>query len=108
MRRGVQRWFADTCGIDISLGAISNIERRITDGLSGAHAEALASVKESATKHLDETTCRESGPLAWLWAAVGEDATPFLIRDSRRAEVAKELIGEDPSGITIVDRYGGY
>ena len=107
-RRNVQRWFADTCGVDISLGAISNIERRVTDGLSGAHAEALASVKESATKHLDETTWRESGSPAWLWAAVGEDATAFLIRDSRRAEVAKELIGEDPSGITIVDRYGGY
>ncbi len=107
-RRSVQRWFADTCGVEISLGAISNIERRVTEGLGGAHAEALASVKESATKHLDETTWRESGSLNWLWAAVGEKATAFLIRDSRRAEVAKELIGEDPSGITIVDRYGGY
>jgi len=107
-RRNVQRWFADTCGVAISLGAISNIERRITDGLEGAHAEALASVAESPTKHLDETTWRESGSLAWLWAAVGEKATAFLIRDSRRAEVAKELIGEEPSGITVSDRYGGY
>ena len=107
-RRNVQRWFADACGIDISLGAISNIERRITDGLEGAHSEALASVAASATKHLDETTWRESGSLAWLWAAVGENGTAFIIRDSRRAEVAKELIGEKPSGVTISDRYGGY
>ncbi len=107
-RRSVQRWFADACGIEISLGALSNIERRITDGLEGAHAEALASVAESPTKHLDETTWRESGCLSWLWAGVGEKATAFLILDSRRAEVAKELIGEEPSGITISDRYGGY
>ena len=107
-RRSVQRWFADACGIEISLGALSNIERRITDGLEGSHAEALASVAESPTKHLDETTWRESGSLSWLWAGVGEEATAFLIRDSRRAEVAKELIGEEPSGVTISDRYGGY
>ena len=106
-RRSAQRWFADACGVEISLGAISNTERRISEGLSGAHAEALASVRESSTKHLDETTWCESGSLAWLWAAVEKKATAFLIRDSRRAEVAKELIGEEPSGITIADRYGG-
>ena len=107
-RRRVQGWCADACGIKMSLGALESSERRITDGLEGAHEEAVASVAEAPTKHLDETTWRESGSLSWLWAGVGEKATAFLIRDSRRAEVAKELIGEEPSGITISDRYGGY
>ena len=107
-RRNIQRLIADSHGIDISLGAISNIERRMTDGLQGAHAEAMASVAASATKHLDETTWRESGVLAWLWVAVGETATAFLIRNSRKSAVARELIGDEPTGVVISDRYSGY
>jgi len=107
-RRNIQRYIADAHGVEISTGAISNIEGRMTKGLAGAHAEALAAVQEAPAKHLDETTWRQEGELAWLWAAVCEIAVAFLIRDSRRAEVAKELIGEVPKGILISDRYSGY
>jgi len=107
-RRNIQRLIADSYGIDISLGAISDIEGRMTDGLAAAHAEAMVSVAASATKHLDETSWRESNELAWVWAAVGEEATVFVIRDSRGSEVARELIGDDPTGTVITDRYAGY
>lgn len=107
-RRRIQRLIADSYGIEISLGAISNMERRVTTALAEPHAEAAASVAQSATKHLDETTWRESGNLAWLWTAVGEEATVFLIRDSRKSDVARELIGDEPSGVLISDRYSGY
>lgn len=107
-RRNVQRYIEDAHGIKIPTGAISNIEDRMTKGLGGAHAEALAAVQESPAKHLDETTWRQEGELAWLWAAVCEIAVVLLIRDSRRTEVAKELIGEEPTSIVISDRYSGY
>ncbi len=107
-RRNIQRFIADSYGIEISLGAISNIEGRMTEGLAGAHAEALASVAASRTKHLDETTWKEFGELAWMWVAVGEDATVFVIRNSREGAVARELIGDDPSGVVVSDRYSGY
>ncbi len=107
-RRNVQRLIADSYGIDISLGAISNIERRMTDGLAGAHAEAMTSVAASPVKHLDETTWRESGELSWIWTVVGDEATVFVVRDSRGSVVAKELIGENPSGFVVSDRYSGY
>ncbi len=107
-RRNIQRFIADSYGIEVSLGAISNIEGRMAKGLAGSHAEALASVAASATKHLDETTWRESSELAWMWVAVGEEATVFVIRDSRESAVARELIGDEPSGIVISDRYSDY
>ena len=107
-RAGAQAFIAEHYGIDISIGAISNIERRMTEGLAGAHEEAIASIAESSVKHLDETTWRESGDLAWVWAAVGDRATAFVIRDSRASVVAKELIGEEPSGILVSDRFSGY
>ncbi len=107
-RRNIQRFIADSYGIEVSLGAISNIEGRMAEGLTGAHAEALASVAASPTKHLDETTWREFSKLAWMWVAVGEEATVFVIRDSRGGAVARELIGDEPSGVVISDRYSGY
>ncbi|MFT5198467.1 MAG: transposase [Planctomycetota bacterium] len=107
-RRNIQRFIEDSHGIKISLGAISSLEHRISSGLRTAHAEAMTSVASSATKHLDETTWRQSSRLAWLWTAVGEDATVFVIRDSRASSVARELIGDEPNGIIISDRYSGY
>lgn len=107
-RRSIQRFISDFHGIDLSLGAISNIEGRMTEGLAESHAEAIDSVAASATKHLDETSWRESNGLAWMWVAVGEEATVFAIRDSRGSAVARELIGDEPSGIVITDRYSGY
>jgi len=96
-RRSVQRLLSDSFGIDVSLGAISNIERRVTEGLAKPHAEAMASVAESPYKHLDETTWRQSSKLAWVWTAVGDEATVFVIRDSRGSVVAQELVGDDPN-----------
>jgi transposase len=96
-RRYIQRFIADSYGIEVSLGAISNVEGRMAEGLAEAHAEALASVAASPTKHLDETTWRESSELAWVWVAVGEEATVFVIRGSRGSAVARELMAMSPA-----------
>jgi len=107
-RRNAQRFVADSFGIDISLGALSSVEARISDGLAEAHADAMASVAQSDVKHLDETSWTESNESAWVWTAVGDDATVFVIRDTRGSVVARELIGDDPNGIVVTDRYSGY
>jgi len=107
-RRNAQRFVADSFGIDISLGALSGVEARISEGLAEAHADAMASVAESEVKHLDETSWTESNESAWLWAGVGDVATIFLIRGTRGSVVAREMIGDDPNGIAVTDRYSGY
>jgi len=107
-RRNAQRFIADTYKIDISVGAISNMEGRMTEGLAAPHTEAMVSVANSATKHLDETSWRERGKGSWAWTAVGSEATVFVIRDTRGSVVAKELIGEEPEGFVITDRYSAY
>jgi hypothetical protein len=107
-RRSVQRLVSDTFGIDVSLGAISNMERRVTESLAAPHAEALASVVASPVKHLDETTWRQSASPAWVWTAVGHEATVFVIRDTRGSVVARELVGDADAGIVVSDRFSGY
>lgn len=56
----------------------------------------------------DETPTKEANHKAWLWTAVAKRFTLFRIADTRKADVAKELLGEDFSGIVTSDRYGGY
>jgi hypothetical protein len=45
---------------------------------------------------------------AWLWAVAVPLAALFLIRRSRGAASAKELIGEHYAGIVITDRWSAY
>jgi transposase len=57
---------------------------------------------------MDETPAKEANRKAWLWTAVTKHFTLFHIADSRKANVAQKLLGEDFSGIVTSDRYGGY
>ncbi|QDV05314.1 Transposase IS66 family protein [Planctomycetes bacterium Poly30] len=107
-RRNVQEFTRDWYSIEISLGAITNIEQRMSSGFERGHSQAMSAVAESAVKHADETPWKQSGALGWMWVAASALATVFLIRSSRATEVARELLGDEPTGITISDRYSGY
>ncbi len=107
-KRNMQGLLADVFGVTMSLGGLSNIEKRVGRTLEAPHADALRSLAGSPFKHLDETSWYESNTNSWLWVGVGAHATAFLIRPSRGSAVARELIGDDPVGILITDRWSGY
>jgi len=69
----------------------------MSEDLARPHAEAMASVAATPFKQLDETSWRQNSDLAWVWTAVGDEATVFVIRDSRGSVVAQELVGDDPN-----------
>jgi len=77
-------------------------------GLPTRNPEDPEKVQRSAVTHLDETSWRERNRLAWLWTAVTKDVSVFLIRPTRGAAVAKELIGERFDGVAVSDRWSGY
>jgi len=107
-RRDAQKLMADTFGLDLSLGSISNIEGRVSEALASAHAEALQDVQEAPVKHVDETSWRERGKSAYLWLAATLSTVVCLLRRSRSSDVARELLGDAPKGIIVCDRYCGY
>ncbi len=99
---------SDAYGLDISLGAISEIEGDFVEARAAPHAQALEKLRSSAVVHLDETSWRELNWTAWLWTAVTKDVSAFAIRSTRGAVVAKELIGEHFEGVSVSDRWPGY
>jgi transposase len=107
-RRNVQQLMVDAFGIEMSLGAISKIEGAVTEVLSGPYEAALRAVRRASIVNSDETSWREANCKSWLWTAVTNKVSAFLIRPCRGSVVAKELIGERFAGTHVSDRWSGY
>jgi len=107
-KRNIQQLLADCFGVELALGSISALERATSEALREPVAEAYDFVQQQPVAHLDETGWREANRRAWLWTAVTQAVTVFLIRGSRGSQVAKELVGEAFAGILVSDRWSGY
>jgi len=64
----------------------------MSTALEAPVAEIETAVKAQPVAHVDETRWQEGKGRAWLWVVVTQVATVFLIRLSRGAQVAKEMI----------------
>ena len=107
-KRNLQQLLADCCGIELALGSISALERATSEALQEPVAEARRFIQQQPVVHLDETGWREANHRGWLWTAVTQGVTVFLIRLSRGSQVAKELLGKAFTGIVVSDRWSGY
>jgi transposase len=107
-KRTTQQMMAEVFGVPLSVGTISPLEQATTAAVAVPVEEARRYVHEQAVAHLDETSWRQGGKRAWLWVAVTSVVTVFLVRMSRGGHVARELLGEEFSGILVTDRYSAY
>lgn len=107
-KRQVAEIFADLLGTELSLGTVSNTEARASDALATPVEEAKTFVQQQSRIHADETGHKVGGKKAWMWVAATMSVSVFLIRFSRGAEVAKELLGETFRGWLISDRWSAY
>ena len=107
-KRTTQQMMDDVCGISMSVGTVSQLERATTGVLAAPVEEARTYVPEQKVAHLDETSWRQGDKGAWLWVAVTMWVTVFVVRLSRGGQVARELLGEGFAGILVTDRYSAY
>jgi len=94
--------------IPCSAGLTIKLQNMATDALRPCYEQLAAALPRSDTVALDETPTKEMTSKMWLWTAVTKNFTLFRIADSRKADVAKEILGENFQGIASSDRYGGY
>jgi transposase len=99
---------AALCGLPLRLGTIANLEQATVEAVAAPVAEAQTSVRTQAIAHLDETGWREGRTRAWWWVAVTAWVTVFVVRLSRGAKVAEELLGERCCGSLVTDRWRAY
>jgi hypothetical protein len=107
-KRNIQQLLADCFGVELALGSLSALEYATSEALQEPVVEARRFVQQQPVAHVDETGWREANHRAWLWTAVTEAVTVFLIRGSRGSQGAKELLGTAFAGILVSDRWSGY
>jgi transposase len=107
-KRTTQELLEDLFGVSMGLGTVANLEHATVQAVAEPVAEARAYVQTQPAAHLDETGWREGRQRAWLWTMVTTWVTVFVVRRSRGAQVAQELLGERFWGWLVTDRWSAY
>lgn len=107
-KRGAEEAVETLFGVPLALGRVAAAEQEVSAALAQAHADAVAAVQAAPVKHVDETGWKQAGRLCWLWAGVTELVACFRIHARRGLDGLRALVGDEPSGIVVSDRWCAY
>jgi transposase len=107
-KRGVRELLSDLLRTDVSLGAVSKMEREASAALAAPVAQAEAHVRVQCVAYADETGWRECNRKAWLWVVATPLVAVFKVAQSRGAKVAKSMLGAAFAGLLVSDRWSAY
>ena len=104
-RRAAARLLSDLVGVKVSLGAVSTIERRVSEAVKTAVEEVWKHVLDEATvKHTDGTTWFQAGTMCALWTIATMKATAFKILANAKKATLAALFGDKHKGTLVSDR----
>lgn len=102
-RRSTVSLLQDIVGVQISLGAVSAVEARVSDAVKPAVDEAWTQVQQASVKHTDGTSWFSQSLLCSLWTVATTAATVFKIVADGKRQTLQELMGKQ-HGILVSDR----
>lgn len=108
--RIIQEYLATLYQVELSVGEINNLTRRVTEELSQVNEELKNQARASPVLHMDETGWREDGQNGYIWSLVTETPEPvryFEYHHSRSGKVVEELLGHF-NGHLVSDFYAAY
>ena len=106
-RRATVSLLSDVIGVEISLGAVSAVEARVSEAVKPAVDEAWQKVEQSAVKHTDGTSWFQAGLTRSLWTIASTVATVFKILKDGKAGTLAPLFGKK-LGILVSDRASAF
>lgn len=106
-KRMVVSMLSDLFGVEMALGSVTACEQRTSEILAGPVAEARRYVEQQPVVYADETGWRQARARAWVWVAVTNWVTVFLVHARRNASAAQQLLGQF-AGILVSDRWSAY
>ena len=93
--------------LKISLGTISNTEKRVSKKCQNTYQQIKDEVTDEKILHLDETSHYNKGKLGWCWMATNNRTSFIKLADSRAMKILTEIIPKY-DGTVITDRYAAY
>jgi transposase len=106
-KRMAASFCGEVLGVPIALGEVCRVEQTVAQALEAPVQEARAYVQGQAA-NVDETTWWEQLRRGYLWVAVTQWVSVFVIRASRGAKVLRELLGEEYGAVLTSDRAKAY
>lgn len=103
-RRKTTSLLQELFGLRISVGSVSNIERRMSEAVKPAVDEAWVAVQAASVKHTDGTTWLQAGVMLALWTVASAAVTVFKIVPNGLRETLERDVLSEPSGILVSDR----
>jgi hypothetical protein len=80
------------------------LQNRVSAAIESAHQELAEQLPNEPILNVDESPTKEGKSKAWIWTFVAATFTFFACSLSRKATVAKQVLGEDYDGILHCDR----
>jgi len=94
---------ADFFGVDISLGAVSAMEDRVSEAIEPAVDEAWNEARRADVKHTDGTGWCQAGRALQLWTIATTAVTVFKVLTEATTDALKTLLGRI-KGVMVSDR----
>jgi len=107
-KRTIQTMLKTLLGIDISLGSIPAMERRVSRGLVPCFESLVAKVQACKIAYVDETSFRQCAQTHYVWTVTTQRETLLRILPSRGLVSLNQIRPRSHKGITITDRYRVY
>jgi transposase len=102
-RRRAVGWLGDVLNIEISLGALSEAEERVSEAIAASVEQVREHVSEQPVKHVDATGWRQRSQARTLWTIATKAATFFAVTvDGTRGKL--RALFKSVTGILVTDR----
>ncbi len=107
-RRETSRLLEDLCGVRVGVASVEALVKQASAALQDPYIRILEHLDNAAVRCADETSWRQAGDGRWLSVAAAEDAALFQIALRRDRDATRALLGEEPGGVIVSDRYAVY
>jgi transposase len=103
-RRRAARLLWELLGVRISVGAVSRIEKRMSEVVAPAVDEAVEHARAAKIKHADGTSWYRAGVMASLWVLATAAVTAFKVLPDGQGETLRDKLFVKVCGVLVSDR----
>lgn len=107
-KRTIQTLLQTLCNIEISLGSLPAMERKISRGLKLAYDQLADNIHRAEVAYVDETSFRQCVKTHYVWTATTKKEALISILPTRGIASLAKIRPRGHSGITVTDRYQVY
>jgi transposase len=107
-KREVESILNDVFNLKISLGTISNNERRVSKKCKDNYENIELELSYSKMLHIDETSHYTKGKLGWCWLFSNLEFSLVKLADTRSKKVLEASVFGPNDSIIVTDRYAAY